>query len=127
MSETKRYRNWREGDRVGAIYSIDHDKKEVHFFGFGIYGGEERPTDDVFHLGFPVSSMAPEGYTNPKLVLDNGQIVYGCESWWGTEGKITSMIKDLEEQGYKIVDTLIQNLRQAALLEYQSRQSEGSP
>jgi hypothetical protein len=36
----------------------------------------------------PVAEMVPEGAEviksegNPKIVLDNGTVVYGCQVWW---------------------------------------------
>jgi hypothetical protein len=33
---------------------------------------------------------------NPKIVLDNGETVWGCECWWGPEDKIKNMIGERE-------------------------------
>ena len=68
----------KKGDRVGAIQSATD--QEVIFFGYGVYDG------DIDHpeLGFP----------NPRITLDNGRIVWGCECWWGAESKIKEMIGD---------------------------------
>lgn len=74
------------GNRVGAIQSSDG--KTVKFYGYGTYIGDEVPDDNVggFNLGLPT----------PKIELDNGNIVYGCECWWGSANKIASMIDGLE-------------------------------
>ncbi len=71
----------RIGERVGAIQSANGI--EVHFYGYGIYVGEEVPPD-----GF----AGELGVKNPKILLDNGQIVYGQECWWGSEEKVKKMI-----------------------------------
>jgi len=74
------------GSRVGAIQSSDG--KVVKLFGFGTYTCNEVPPTSVggFNLGI----------ANPKIELDNGNTVYGCECWWGSEEKIKDMIKGLE-------------------------------
>ncbi|MDO9139901.1 MAG: hypothetical protein U1E09_00370 [Methylococcales bacterium] len=68
------------GDRVGAI--LKANETTVHLLGYGIYDGDiENPV-----LGFP----------NPRITLDNGSHVWGCECWWGSEDKIRKMIGDRE-------------------------------
>lgn len=70
------------GSRVGAVMSAD--AKEVKFFGYGVYVGDEVPGEEVggFNLGFP----------NPKIELDSGKVVFGCECWWGSEEEVVKMI-----------------------------------
>ena len=68
------------GQRVGAIASAD--EKTVHFFGYGTYQGDFEHPD----LGFP----------NPKIMLDSGRAVWGCECWWGPEEKVKAFIGDRE-------------------------------
>lgn len=66
------------GDRVGAI---SHSKEDtVYFYGYGTYQGDSVPPKNVggFNIGCP----------NPEIKLDNGNSVYGCECWWGSEAKI---------------------------------------
>jgi len=69
------------GDRVGAIRNAD--STTVYLYGFGEYMGEEVPT-----RGF----LSEIGIKNPAIKLDNGQIVYGFECWWGSEVEIKEMI-----------------------------------
>lgn len=71
------------GDRIGAILSSDDDY--VYFLGYGTYAGEEVPSDDVTMLGMQYNKF---GRKNPKLQLDNGEVIYGCECWWGPEDSI---------------------------------------
>lgn len=75
------------GDRIGAIQSAD--SKTVYAFGFGTYQGEEIPPDDV---PGPFGRLGLLGIPNPKLVMDDGTVVWGCESWWGDVVKVTRMI-----------------------------------
>lgn len=69
------------GDRVGAIFYRDRSGL-VHFFGFGVYEGDFVPEEAV---GETADVLRLERRTNPKITLDSGQIVWGCECWWGPE------------------------------------------
>jgi len=72
------FNNFNIGDKVGAIQSAD--KETVRFYGYGTYKGEQ----DHPEYGFP----------NPKIELDNGKVVWGCECWWASENKVKEMIGD---------------------------------
>lgn len=72
------------GDRVGAIQKAD--SKTVHFYGYGVYDGE-----------FPHSIFGDDFMMdNPRITLNRGGIVWGCECWWGPEEKIKKTIGDRE-------------------------------
>lgn len=58
----------KEGDRVGVI--TDAARPE-----YGVYLGHQT--------GGPLGN-----YPNPKIKLDNGSIVWGCQCWWGPEEEI---------------------------------------
>ena len=75
------------GARVGAIASANKD--EVQFFGYGVYEGDKELPGDI--LG-PFGSM--EGHRNPKIALDGGGVVWGCECWWGPEEDVKKSIGD---------------------------------
>jgi len=70
------------GSRVGAISHSDHDT--VYMFGFGVYEGDFVPSDEAggFNLGIP----------NPRIRLDSGKVVYGCECWWMPEYQVKQLI-----------------------------------
>lgn len=72
----------KEGDRIGAVLKSDRDT--IHVIGYGTYEGMHVPDEEVggFNLGIP----------NPKLVLDDGSVVWGCECWWGSEDQIKDSI-----------------------------------
>lgn len=75
-----------KGTRVGAVHSAD--ATTVKLYGFGIYEGEEIPPKEVNEL------LSEIGISNPKIRLDNGNIVWGCQCWWGSEEKVKKMIGD---------------------------------
>jgi len=60
----------KEGERVFAVRNADEDT--VYLYGYGVYEGRKE--------GSPLS-----GFPNPKIKLDDGQIVWGCECWFGAE------------------------------------------
>ena len=74
----------KKGERIGAIQGSNQDGS-IDFFGYGIYESDEVPTEAV---GMLASLIKKAGNVNPKLKLDDGSVVYGCESWWGSEEKI---------------------------------------
>lgn len=75
------------GKRVMAIRSADDQK--AYSFGEGTYMGEEVPPPDV--IG-PFGPLHDEGITNPKIVLDNGEVVWGCECWFAAVETVRKMI-----------------------------------
>lgn len=72
------------GQRVGAILDSG-ENGTVRFFGYGVLEGYEIPPDDA---GGMAEIARDEGMVNPKIRLDNGKVVWGCECWWGTEAEI---------------------------------------
>lgn len=69
------------GARIGAMLGGIDGK--VMFLGYGIYVGYR-----------PCPTM--DGEDNPKLVLDDGSVAWGCECWWGSEEKIRERLGDKE-------------------------------
>ena|SRR5882672_10575087 len=76
------------GDRVGAI--LGSEAGVVSFLGFGVYAGREVPT--ATGSNSMTSDLAELKFSNPKILLDNGDVVWGCECWWGPEDKIRAEI-----------------------------------
>lgn len=58
------------GTRVVAIRDSKTDGT-MHIYGFGTYVGMEVPPDEI---GF--------GFPNPRIDLDSGETVWGCQCWW---------------------------------------------
>jgi len=66
------------GYRVIALLNAKNGV--VKSFGAGVYAGD-----------FPVSKEAGGfnfGQPNPRIDLDNGKTVWGCECWWGDEAEV---------------------------------------
>jgi hypothetical protein len=72
------------GDRVGAIKSANDDG--VYFYGYGIYEGDFIPPENVGGLNL--------GIKNPRIKLDNGEYVYGCECWWGNLERVKEILSN---------------------------------
>ena len=74
--------NTKPGTRVCAILKMDNET--VLLFGYGTYTGDEVPPKEAigFNIGIPC----------PKIALDNGKTVYGCECWWSTQERVENMI-----------------------------------
>ena len=71
------------GTRVYAIQEADDDT--VRAFGEGVYIGDEIPPADGLDApqGWIADTIREHGHTNPKILLDSGVVVWGCECWWG--------------------------------------------
>lgn len=76
------------GDRVGAIRNADDTT--VYLFGYGTYQGEEIPPKGT--VGAFGIDLGEVGIRNPKILLDDGNVVWGCQCWWGPENKIKALI-----------------------------------
>lgn len=89
----------KKGDRVGAVLSASNG--EVHLLGFGVYEGNEVPHGmNVGTLGV----MARAGIPNPKIKLDSGAVVWGCECWWGSEAGLKRELESGRFAGMKVVE-----------------------
>lgn len=91
------------GDRIGAILGTTSDDRTLQYLGVGTYQGDHIPPKEIggFNLGLP----------NPKLVLDNGDVVWGCECWWGTEKGIKEQLEKYRAQGLTITTVPIAEAR----------------
>ena len=100
-------------ERVGAV--LGSENGVVRFFGFGVLEGDKLPGADAAPLpcgpiGEILISMEKK---NPRILLDSGQYVWGCECWWGSEEKVKEMLAAATE----VVDVDIDELRVASALE----------
>lgn len=71
------------GSRVLAIQSGKEDPSGIFvlkIYGAGVYVGETIPQEGA---GSVAETLRECGITNPTIKLDSGELVYGCESWWG--------------------------------------------
>lgn len=103
------------GDRVGAIIGVEN--KIVTFLGYGVFEGDFYPEDAV---GFIANALRfnvekgkakKEDKTNPRIKLDNGGSVYGCECWWGSEEKVKKELEKYKKAGYEIKLCEIEDIR----------------
>lgn len=102
------------GERVFAVASGKDGVLEV--YGAGVYEGDFPYLDTA-----STEPMSPEAMMkhdmavvdrggsmhNPRIKLDNGKYVWGCECWWGPEEVIRK-----QYEGYKFVEVDIDVLRQ---------------
>lgn len=103
----------RPGDRVGAM--LGSDGKTVRFLGYGTYLGEEVPPLETTITSLLCKVSHDHKRPNPKIQLDNGDIVWGCETWWGDEEAFKRRIYQWEETGFTITTVSIHEARAAAV------------
>lgn len=80
------------GLRVGAI--LKATEGTVEFLGYGTYEGDFVPGEAV---GMFADAMRENKMTNPKINLDSGKVVYGCECWWGSAEEVDKQLKLYKE------------------------------
>lgn len=76
------------GDRVGAICSGKGDT--IKIYGFGTFEGNHIPEEAVGPFAEAMRELKVE---NPRIRLDSGEVVYGCECWWGPENAIREKLE----------------------------------
>lgn len=86
----ERIRKMKPGDRVGALLNSDKDK--VYLFGYGVYEGDFPTGLDPNPAGWVAETIHEKGAPNPRIRLDDGKIVWGCECWWGSEEEVRNSI-----------------------------------
>lgn len=99
------------GDRVGAIISIAEGKATIA--GYGVYDGEHPVPEEID------ADLAKMKLKNPKITLDDGNVIWGCECYWGSESSVKATLDRLGEGN--TVQVSIEQLRAAnkAILEAQ--------
>ena len=80
------------GSRVGAVLGAKEGKCE--FLGYGIYEGDFVPEGAV---GFMAKALVDNHQVNPKICLDSGKVVWGCECWWGDEEKVKKILSQYKD------------------------------
>lgn len=88
----------KKGQRVGAL--IGAKDGVVEFLGYGTYEGDFPLPKEAVGFNF--------GQENPRIKLDNGDVVYGCECWWGEEKTFKEKYIDTAK---KIIDVKIGDFR----------------
>ena len=93
------------GSRVAAVSHGTGD--EIFIFGYGVYEGDFVPGDDA--QGMLADMCRETKLKNPRIRLDNGDVVYGCECWWGPEDVVRKKF-----EGKTIVEISIHDARKKA-------------
>ncbi len=95
------------GERVGAVLRVG--AKAVEFLGYGTYVGDEIPETAV---GSIAEGIAKVKRTNPKIELDSGEVVWGCECWWGREEAMKKQLEKWKASGLAIEEVSIDAVRE---------------
>ena len=94
------------GERVGAILSAND--KVLRLLGYGVYEGDHVHEDEAAGIATVLRS---EQAKNPRIKLDNGDVVWGCECWWAPEARIKDQVAGYEENGWEIREVAIADAR----------------
>lgn len=76
------------GARAGAIASASVE--EVRLLGYGVYEGDFVP--DATTKGGLAKLAHKHNLPTPRIRLDDGTQVYGCQCYWGSEQEIKEII-----------------------------------
>ena len=101
--------------RVAALSHTDKEKKEIYFFGYGEYVGDFVPGEEV--AGDLGKQTRNSSFKNPKIILDSGQVIWGCECWWSDEDIIKQQFSKMESEGWKIINLDIEEEREKISLD----------
>ena len=74
------------GTRIMAV--LNEDDKTIKLLGSGKY------------VGYYIHPQL--NIVNPKMELDDGKVVWGCECWWGEEDKMKQMLQDRNKEIIKV-------------------------
>ena len=80
------------GSRVIAL--LEAANGTVRSFGEGVYAGDFKLPAEARGFNF--------GQENPRIDLDNGKSVFGCECWWGPAEAVRKLFP--EEWKWELVD-----------------------
>lgn len=89
---TEKSMNESANDKVIAWLYVANDV--IYSLGEGVYVGDEAPPEDVIGINY--------GHPISKIVLDSGEVVYGCECWWGPKDVMEKSIN-----GRKVINVSI--------------------
>lgn len=82
------------GMRVFAMQKADTER--IYLFGFGTYEGRHDPE----------GSKGTIFTQNPRIRLDNGEVVWGYECWWGPESEFEAYRNGREVVTVRVEDRL---------------------
>ena len=61
----------------------DGEDGKLFVYGEGTYVGDARPVDGTQTIVGVVDDTFPDDWKNPRIELDSGDVVWGCQCWWG--------------------------------------------
>jgi hypothetical protein len=96
------------GDRVGCFLAMREGVGGI-WLGWGHYLGEEIPPNEGKNS--LTAYLSGRLQANPKILLESGDIVWGCECWWGSEQEMT----DARSKLPNIIEADIKMARQGRL------------
>jgi hypothetical protein len=96
------------GKRVTAVLSVDDKAKIINLIGRGVFAGLFVPVDA---LGPIAEKLRETEETNPRIDLDDGNHVWGCECWWMGEKQADLWMMDLVGHGYKIKNITVEEMK----------------
>lgn len=79
------------GERVFAVFRTKCDGS-IDVFGSGTYLGDKFPEEIIGYMIFSNEVCKDRDIINPCIELDSGKMVYGCECWWGNEGRMKEVL-----------------------------------
>ena len=104
--------------RVGALFATRKQNKVVELFGYGELLDDEIPESAVGPLADLTRLMRRP---NPKIQLDSGLVVWGCECWWGPEEDVKAQVERYEKKGWTVKNVNVEEIRAA----YRAAPTEG--
>jgi len=104
--------NITKGERVGSIlhYIRIDGVKWIHLLGYGTYNGDKVPPKKV--KSYAAEIHRNRGTKIPNIKLDNGDIIYECECFWGKEADIRKEIEEQEKHDFRVKEVRISQWRQ---------------
>lgn len=93
------------GMRVGVFHSMSAET--LALLGYGVYEGDEVPPLEI--LAAEIGPPALLNMALPKLRLDDGTVVWGCEAWWQDEASVKKL-----ESDHQIIRPKLASIREHA-------------
>ena len=111
------------GARMGAMMGSKGGR--VQLFGYGVYEGDFKIPMDSEEVGAPVGFTADmvrdairdghlteeEAPSNPRIRLDDGKVVWGCECWWASEEKVKQICAAADSVEVVDIDAIREEIR----------------
>ena len=99
------------GTRVFAAQKADDST--VYLYGHGVYEGDFEPPipplggtwDEFDEMGRGILGDDYQRPTNPRILLDSGEYVWGMQCWWGNDSRFDEFVN-----GRQIVEVPVENL-----------------